>query len=413
MNMLLQALLLIISGLVAVPALIFCVEVIAAMRATRQTVWSAKPGLPPRIAVIVPARDESAGLQDTLANIQAQLHPTARLLVVADNCSDDTAAVAKLAGAEVVERHDLTKIGKGYALDWGRRHLAGDPPEVVIVIDADCKLGEAALDRLASVCASTGRPVQALYLLHAPEESQIDHRVASFAYRVRNFVRPLGLRALNLPCQLMGSGMAFPWHVFSSASLASGHEVEDLQLGLDLTRAGHPPLFFPLVTVDSQFPALAASASVQRKRWERGHLKVIMKRLPPLLLAALRQRNLALLALVGDAAIPPLTLLGVMASFAFALAALGAAFGMGSSALVVSAASLSAYILAVVLCWWQFCRDLLPIGSALSIIAYVADKLPLYYRVLLRDRQTQWIRTDREKLGDPAKASSTRVARAP
>ena len=88
--------------------------------------------------------------------------------------------------------------------------------------------------------------MQALNLQIAPRtNSPIDFRVAEFAFRVKNWVRPLGLRALNLPCQLMGTGMAFPWAVIRSANLASGLAVEDLKLGLDLARAGHPPLFCP------------------------------------------------------------------------------------------------------------------------------------------------------------------------
>ena len=151
----------------------------------------------------------------TLDDIKAQLRSGDRLLVVADNCTDDTAAVAKVAGAEVTERHDLARIGKGYALDWGLQHLSVDPPEIVIVIDADCRLATNTLDQLAMACATTRRPVQALYLMTAPDEPSINYRVAMFAFRVKNWVRPLGLRALNLPCQLMGTGMAFPWECIS------------------------------------------------------------------------------------------------------------------------------------------------------------------------------------------------------
>ena len=93
-----------------------------------------------RLAVLVPAHDEGAVLLQTIADIQMQLRPGDRLLVVADNCADDTAGIARAAGAEVVERHDPDKRGKGYALDFGIRHLALDPPEVVIIIDADCRL---------------------------------------------------------------------------------------------------------------------------------------------------------------------------------------------------------------------------------------------------------------------------------
>ena len=105
-------------------------------------------------------------------------------------------------------------------------------------------------------CESTRRPVQALYLMTAPPGSAINHQVAEFAWRLKNHVRPLGLKALGLPCQLMGTGMAFPWGVIRSAELASGFIVEDLKLGLELAAGGHPPAFSSAM-VTSTFPSSA------------------------------------------------------------------------------------------------------------------------------------------------------------
>src|SRR5205085_6347229 len=83
----------------------------------------------PRVAVLMPAHNEAAGIAASLATVTPQLVAGDRLLVVADNCVDDTAAVAAAAGAEVVQRRDTTRRGKGYALGFGLRHLAPDPPE--------------------------------------------------------------------------------------------------------------------------------------------------------------------------------------------------------------------------------------------------------------------------------------------
>ena len=169
-----------------------------------------------------------------LDDILAQLNDGDRLLVVADNCNDDTADIAKAAGAEVVERNDLAKIGKGYALAFGLRHLQNNVPEVVIVVDADCRLEEGAIHALALTCGSTGRPAQALYVMTAPDGAMLGFRVAEFAWRIKNDLRPRGLAALRLPCQLMGSGMAFPRDVISAVDLATDDLAEDLALGLQL-----------------------------------------------------------------------------------------------------------------------------------------------------------------------------------
>jgi cellulose synthase/poly-beta-1,6-N-acetylglucosamine synthase-like glycosyltransferase len=386
------------AGLIAIPVCVFCIEILAAVTLPQLELLSAsKNGIRQRIAVLVPAHNESAGLLDTLGDIKAQLQSGDRMLVVADNCTDDTAAIARAAGAEVIERNDPTKIGKGYALDWGLQHLSADPPEIVIIIDADCTLANGALNRLATACAETGHPMQALNLQTAPSDSPIDFRVAEFAFRVKNWVRPLGLRALNLPCQLMGTGMAFPWEVIRSVDLASGLAVEDLKLGFDVARAGHAPLFCPSAAVNSQFPTSIKGAESQRKRWEQGHISMIARIVPRLAYESLSQGNFRLLALTLDVAVPPLTLLGMLVSLMLAVSALGVLFGLSSSALVVSAASFLGYLIAVTLCWLKFGRDVLPLRSILSVASYVFDKLPFYRQTLFGGRSSQWIRTDRKK----------------
>ena len=104
-----------------------------------------------------------------------------------------------------------------------------------------------------------------------------------------------------------------------------------------------------------------------------------------------------LLALTLDMAVPPLTLLGMMVSLTVLASGLGVLLGLPYTALSVSAASLSAYLIAVTLCWLRFGRDILPLSSISSMISYVGDKLPLYRQMLSRDGGSQWIRTDREK----------------
>ena len=234
-----------LAALLAVPAAVLFVEVlVATVFPPRRFEAQGEPSRE-RIAVLIPAHNEGNGIVPTLADIKNQLQPGDRMLVVVDNCTDDTEEVATSAGAEITVRSDLTRIGKGYALDWGIDRLSDDPPAIVIVIDADCRFVPGTLDRLAITCAQSQRPVQSLYLMTAPTGPTINHQVAEFAWRVKNWVRPLGLHALGLPCQLMGTGMAFPWDVIRSADLSSGFIVEDLKLGLELAAAGHAPVFCP------------------------------------------------------------------------------------------------------------------------------------------------------------------------
>ncbi|MFJ7005476.1 glycosyltransferase family 2 protein [Pseudomonas putida] len=349
----------------------------------------------PRVAVLVPAHDEAAIIRATLASITPQLLAGDRLLVVADNCSDDTARLAREGGAEVVERFDTLRRGKGYALDFGVRHLADQPPEVVIVVDADCQVGEGAIDCLARRYHQVKRPVQALYLMRAPAGSGLKVQVAEFAWRVKNLVRPRGWARLGLPCQLMGAGMAFGWHDLALINLANGHLVEDVKLGLDLCQQGKPPVFCPEALVTSQFPASQQGMNSQRTRWEHGHLGLMLADAPKRALAAISQRNGSLLAMTLDLLVPPLALL-VLALLGLNLVTWLAYWLSGHATPAwIALAALVMLGLAVVLAWARFCRELIPFSVLLYAPFYAARKIPLYLGFLIK-RQVEWVRSKRD-----------------
>jgi cellulose synthase/poly-beta-1,6-N-acetylglucosamine synthase-like glycosyltransferase len=398
MGTIVSCLLVIVASLLTTPVVIFFVEILATIGFPRQNRPDLSGNKPrPSVAVVIPAHNESSGILPTLKNIQSQLLPDDRLLVVADNCSDDTATIAKVAGAEVVERNDLSKRGKGYALDWGIRHLSSDPREIVLIVDADCRLADEAVENLITTCATTGRPTQALYLMTAPVSSQLNQQVAEFSWRVKNGLRPLGLKALDLPCQLMGTGMAFPWEVIRSADLASAQIVEDLKLGLDLTVTGHPPVFCPSARVTSEFASSVKGAGSQRQRWEKGHLDMILKTAPYLLVDSVRRRNWNLFAITLDLLVPPLSLLGILVLGTFCLSLLTASFSGAYGALAISTASLLIFLITTTLAWLKCGRDIVPVSALILIPLYAFRKINLYRQFIFGKTESEWTRTDRTK----------------
>jgi cellulose synthase/poly-beta-1,6-N-acetylglucosamine synthase-like glycosyltransferase len=384
-----------LAALLAVPTAIFCVEIVASMFATvtgQIPVGVERRG---RIAALVPAHNEGAGLLPTLSDLKGQLRASDRLIVVADNCTDDTAKIATAAGAEVTIRNEPAKIGKGYALDWGLRLLEGDPPDIVVMVDADCRLAPDAIDQLATSSEQSNRPVQALYLMTPPKGSAINQQVATFAWRVKNWVRPLGLKALGLPCQLMGTGMAFPWKILRSVELSSGAIVEDLKLGLDLASAGHAPQFCPSAIVFSNFPATAEGANTQRERWEHGHIGLIVARALPLAWRSLKQRNLAAFALALDLLVPPLSLLMMILMSSTVAAGLVFLCAGSGKPFALSLVCLGLATLAILCAWLRHARDILPLRAAGLLPLYMFTKLRLYVSALLGRKVSQWVRADR------------------
>jgi glycosyltransferase involved in cell wall biosynthesis len=390
--------LVIVALLLALLVIVFGIEIIASIIGPSRscsTNLRRPSGL--KVAVVVPAHNEGTGLLPTISDVKSQMGPGDRLLVVADNCTDDTAVLAASAGSEVVERNEPNKRGKGFAIACGLQHLRLDPPDIVIVIDADCRLTEGVIDELTATCAHSGRPAQANDLMVVPGGASVGLRVAEFAHLVKDTVRPLGLKRLGLPCQLMGTGMAFPWEVIRSAELASGLLVEDLKLGLDLASGGHPPIFCPTVTVISEFPTSEEGIQSQRMRWERGRLGMILLSAPGLILAALLRANLALLVLSLDMAVPPIILLGILIAGMCILTGIIALFGGSAAAFVISLASAVALVGSIALAWWTYGRQSLPPRLLLSIPSYVLGKIVVYKRILSSDSALKWIRTDRRK----------------
>jgi cellulose synthase/poly-beta-1,6-N-acetylglucosamine synthase-like glycosyltransferase len=316
------------------------------------------------------------------------------LLVVADNCTDDTASLSAAHGAQVIERKDESRRGKGFALDFGVRHLASDPTDVVIVVDADCALSTDCIDRIARLCRHCDRAVQALYLMHSWPGAPARTQIPEFSWLVKNMARPLGLHALGLPCQLMGSGMAFPWDQLRAAKLATGHIVEDLKLGIDLACAGSPPLFCPEALVTSEFARSAQGAASQRTRWEHGHLGVILHDGPRLLRHALVTPSLNSLALALDLCVPPLALLTLLAGATWLASLIAALLGAGKAALAIACVECGLLASGVLLAWWAHGRQVLALRTIPLAAGYALAKIPLYARFLVT-RQKAWVRSKR------------------
>ncbi|WP_324616312.1 glycosyltransferase family 2 protein [Lusitaniella coriacea] len=394
MSVSIEFIFLIIAIGLCVPTGVLAIECIGALWGERSI-----PEIPTevrsRVAAIVPAHNEEGTIEATIQSLSAQLGNCGRAIVIADNCTDDTAAVARRLGVTVLERKDDENKGKGYALDYGVQFLAQDPPDVVVVMDADCLCGEGAIARISSLAAHRGRPVQALYLMEQPPQPQGKDSVSALAFLVKNWVRPRGLARLGLPCLLTGTGMAFPWSVLRSVSLASGNIVEDMQMGLDLAIAGYPPLFCETAIVTGILPRQSQVAKGQRMRWEHGHLRTLLTQVPRLFKEAIKQRRFELFAIALDLCIPPLSLLVLVWGIAFLGAVVFAYFGIARSAASILTLEGVLMVLAILGAWAKFGREVISGRSLLAIPLYILWKIPLYFAFWLKP-QTQWVKTKRE-----------------
>lgn len=384
-----------------IPVTVLFVECSAALFPSRQPEWHATTPRP-RIDVLVPAHNEASGIGATLETLLPQLTTQDRLVVIADNCNDETADVARTFGATVIERHepDRSRRGKGYALDYGLRFIEVDPPEVVVLVDADCIVHEGTIDKIVRQAIASARPVQATYLMEQPDNPKLNDLLSMLAVTVKNLVRPSGLNLLGLPCLLTGSGMAFPWSVICKASLASSNIVEDMQLALDLAIAGYAPVFCVAAKVTGLLPQQQHATKSQRTRWEHGHLQTLLMQVPRLVKASVRQKRFELFAIALDLCVPPLSLLVMM--WAAAMGGTLLAGGLGASWIPTVLLAMEGLLISISIvgAWAKFGRANLPILTLLAVPLYILWKIPLYFAFLVRP-QTKWIRTERDIVDAP------------
>ena len=390
--MMLSIVLIFIALMGLIPAAVLFIQTLMALtyKQTNNATLTARPP----VAVLIPAHNESSIISETLLALKSQLLPEDRLVVVADNCSDNTAQIAAAHGAEVLERHDTTRRGKGFALDFGVRYLEKNPPSIVIIVDADCLTGDQAINTLADRCQSSGLPQQALYLMKSPKGSGLKTRIAEFAWIVKNWVRPLGYFQLGLPCQLMGTGMAFPWDLIKGAALANAEIVEDMKLGIDLAIAGKGTEFCVDALVTSTFPESSAEKS-QRTRWEHGHLSLILSEAPRIVMTAILKADLSLLSFGLDLAVPPLALLIMCLGLTLLVSGVGFVIGLSFLAFVLSLISLIMVLTSVAIAWAGWGRRVASLSDLIAVPSYLLMKLPLYFAFWFR-RQKEWVRTKRD-----------------
>ena len=342
-----------------------------------------------RIAIVVPAHNEESRLPRTLASLQAECRrdADAEVILVADNCSDGTAEVARQGGARVLVRNDLAKRGKGYALDHAFGRLLREQFRYFVVVDADSELDAGFVDAIRRHFAAGADVVQARYTVLNAGDS-LRTRFMELALAAFNVLRPRGRAALGLSAGLLGNGFALRREVLEALPYAAGSIVEDLEYHLVLVFHGAVVAFADDARVRGEMPAAGAGVRQQRLRWEGGRLRMLLEHAPGLAADLLRGRGRAAEPLL-DLLLPPLAyhaaLLGALALLPLDWARLIGLAGLAVLALHVLAAT--------IVCRLPLSRLLL-LAVAPFYVAWKIVLLPATVAAAARDHP--WVRTARE-----------------
>jgi 1,2-diacylglycerol 3-beta-glucosyltransferase len=350
---------------------------------------------PLRLAVLVPAHDEESGIEATLESLAACEYPieARRIVVIADNCTDATAALSSRAGAEVWERADPAQRGKGFALIWALRRLfaENDQFDAVVMVDADCLASPNMLRAIDLRLRSGASAVQVDYVAGNPEDSPVAAlRFGAFA--LADTVRFLGKQRLGLSCGLVGTGMGFTRELLERTPWTATGLVEDGEYHLRLVLAGERAEFVPEASVSQAVPTSMRASSEQQARWERGRLQLIRRWSPRLLGSGLARRDIVRVHAGLECLLPPQSVIA-----AGNLGSLLAALILGYRRLLALSALSALAQLTFVLAGLRLVQAPAHVYRALLLApALVAAKLGLYARFLLGRGPSGWVRTERE-----------------
>ena len=391
-----SALLDLLLAALALPATFSCAYLTLLTLLSRQLPASGRSSRQLRFDVVVPAHDEEAGIARTVASLLAMDWPGGnfRVVVVADNCSDATAAVARTAGAVVLERQNLTLRGKGYALAHAFAWSIKDGfASAVVVVDADAEASANLLEAFAVRIERGARAIQAQYGILNPWSSWRTQliTIAKGAFHV---VRSRARERLGLSCGVRGNGWCVTHALLNEVPYRYYSLTEDVEYGIALGMAGRRVEYAGEAHADADMASNEKTARSQRQRWERGRFRLVRASTIPLLRAAVRHRSLVCLDLAFDLMVPPLSYLALNIVVLGLVAAIVSIRDPSAVFWLRWALACAAALVLHVLRGWQ----LSGMGiRGLMALAHVPGFILWRIWLLLGRKPNEWVRTEREK----------------
>ena len=343
-------------------------------------------------AVIVPAHDEAPVIGRLLESLSAQTYPRDRydVVVVADNCADATAEVARARHAIVHERSDARRA-KGYALAWMLERLFAERRyDAFVIFDADSVVDGDFLERANAHLAAGSTVVQGHYRVLDPDASRLT-TLREAALASLHFVRPRGRSALGLSCGLKGNGMIFDGATLERHGWPDAGLAEDVELHLRLVANGVRTDFAPDAVVRAAMPTTYAQAETQNARWEAGRLRAMRGAALQLLRDGLVAHDAMRIDAAIEQLIPP-----VSVAIASSAAVLTLALVSGATSAAVIAAYATAGVMVHVVSGLVAVHAPRRTYVALALSApYIVWKIGVYARAIIVRDNSPWVRTHR------------------
>lgn len=252
-----------------------------------------------RFAIFIPAHNEEIVIENIVDNLKQLNYPddSYDVYVIADNCTDNTAAIASAAGASVLERFDDKKKGKGYALEWAfDKVLYGEECkyDAAVIFDADNLVSKNFLKEMNNKLCSGDKVIQGYIDSKNPHDSWITASY-SIAFWSSNRLFQCARSFLGMSCEIGGTGFCMDVEVLKQIGWHATCLVEDLEFTMKLVQSGIKVGWAHEAIVYDEKPLTLAQSWKQRRRWMQGFADVCSRYFFKLLTKGIRERNAALI----------------------------------------------------------------------------------------------------------------------
>lgn len=241
-----------------------------------------KPAELHRYAVLISARNEELVIGNLLDSISAQDYPSSlvRVFVVADNCTDKTAKVARAHGAIVYERFNDKLVGKGYALEYLLDRIGeeyGDVFDAYMVFDADNLLSEDYISRMNETFSDGYRIITSYRNSKNYGDNWISAGYALWFLREAKYLNNARY-LLGTSCAVSGTGFMFSREILKSCGGWPFHLlVEDIEFTIHNIVSGEKVGYCPRAVLYDEQPTKFSQSWKQRMRWARGYIQILRK----------------------------------------------------------------------------------------------------------------------------------------
>jgi cellulose synthase/poly-beta-1,6-N-acetylglucosamine synthase-like glycosyltransferase len=242
-----------------------------------------------RLAIVIPAHNEAGLIGRCVASIAASASSPGyrEIVVVADNCTDETARLAAEAGARVLVRQNAELRGKGYALHLAFDQLLTEGFDAFLVVDADSMVSPNLVSEVVSRLGAGASAVQCRYRV-ANASTSLRARLMDVAFLAFNVLRPRGRSGWGVSAGILGNGFGLRGETLQKVPYTAASIVEDLEYHLRLVAASEQVDFIDEATVFGEIPAGSQAARAQRSRWEGGRLRMAGEWAPRLVAGIVR-----------------------------------------------------------------------------------------------------------------------------